>query len=33
MSANLYETDFNLWLEETITKLENNQFEALDKVN
>ncbi len=33
MSANLYETDFNLWLEETINKLENNQFQALDKVN
>ncbi|MGK7940748.1 MAG: DUF29 domain-containing protein [Crocosphaera sp.] len=33
MGANLYETDFNLWLEETIHKLENNQFEALDKVN
>lgn len=33
MSVNLYETDFNLWLEETIIKLENNQFEALDKVN
>ncbi|MDJ0600835.1 MAG: DUF29 domain-containing protein [Crocosphaera sp.] len=33
MSTNLYETDFNLWLEETIIKLENNQFESLDKVN
>ncbi|MDJ0662897.1 MAG: DUF29 domain-containing protein [Crocosphaera sp.] len=33
MDAHLYETDFNLWLEETITKLENNQFQTLDKVN
>ncbi|MGB5593951.1 MAG: DUF29 domain-containing protein [Crocosphaera sp.] len=33
MSSNLYETDFNLWLEETITQLENNYFEVLDKVN
>ncbi|MDJ0846424.1 DUF29 domain-containing protein [Crocosphaera sp.] len=33
MDANLYETDFNLWLEETISKLENNQFQALDKVH
>ncbi len=33
MSSNLYETDFNLWLEDTITKLEKNDFSALDKVN
>lgn len=32
-NSNLYEIDFNLWLEKTINQLENNELESLDKVN
>jgi hypothetical protein len=28
--ANLYACDFNLWIDQTIQKLENRQFEELD---
>ena len=30
---NLYETDFNLWLEETARLLKENKFEQLDIEN
>lgn len=30
MLANLYACDFNLWIEQTIQKLKNRQFEELD---
>jgi hypothetical protein len=30
MTISLYETDFNLWCEETLTKLKERDFEGLD---
>ncbi len=33
METNLYEEDFNLWLQETINQLEQQNFQALDIAN
>jgi hypothetical protein len=33
MTTSLYETDFNLWIEQTVNQLKNGQIQALDLEN
>ena len=33
MTTNLYETDFNLWIEQTVKQLKNGQIQDLDIEN
>ncbi|MEB3160226.1 MAG: DUF29 domain-containing protein [Synechocystis sp.] len=33
MNPNLYETDFNLWIEQTVNRLQNGQIQDLDLEN
>ena len=33
MATTLYETDFNLWIEQTVNQLKNGQIQDLDLEN